>query len=60
MSEKSIKNPSTSGNCVARKQIDGYKLPKIKFNGNCVKQDVVSLLHKNVGNLYITYKLDAW
>ena len=60
MSEKSIKNPSTSGNCVARKWIDGYKLPKIKFNGNCVKQDVVTLLHKNVGNLYITYKLDVW
>ena len=60
MSEKSIKNPSTSSNCVARKWIDGYKLPKIKFNGNCVKQDVVTLLHKNVGNLYITYKLNAW
>ena len=58
MSEKSIKNPSESGNCVARKWIDGYELPKIKFNGNCVKQDVVTLLH--VVNLYITYELDAW
>ena len=57
MSEKSIKNPSESGNCVARKWIDSYELPKIKFNGNCVKQDVVTLLH--VVNLYITYELDG-
>ena len=50
MSEKSIKNPSTSRSCVARKWIVGYKLPKIEFNGNCAKQDIVTLLHKNVVN----------
>ena len=42
------------------KWIDGYKLPKIKFNENYLKQDIVNFLHKNVVNLYITYKLDAW
>ena len=40
--------------------IVAYLLSKLKFNGNCSKQDSVSFLHKNVVNLYITYKLDTW
>ena len=33
---------------------------EIKFNGICLKQDSEPFLHKNIVNLYITYKLDVW
>ena len=50
MSEESIKNPSTSGNSFAPKRNTDYQLSKVKFNGNCLKQDRVSILHKSVVN----------
>ena len=37
MSKESVKNPATSNNSFAPKCIDGYRFPKIKFNGNCLK-----------------------
>ena len=45
MSEESIKNPSTSDNIFAPKSA-AYPISKIKFNGNCLKQDSASFLHK--------------
>ena len=33
---------------------------RMKFKGICLKQDSASFLHKNIVNLYITYKLDTW
>ena len=60
MSEESIKNPSTSGNSFAPKRNTDYQLSKVKFNGNCLKQDRVSILHKSVVNWFTTYKLDTW
>ena len=60
MSEESIKYPSISDNGFAAKRNAGYPLSKVKFNGNCLKQDGVSCLHKNLVNLYITYELDTW
>ena len=60
MSEESLKNPSTPDNSFDPKGIVVYPLSKVKFNGNCLKQDIVSFLHKNIVNLYITYELDAW
>ena len=46
ISEESIKNPSTSDNIFAPKSA-GYPISKIKFNGNCLKQDSASFLHKS-------------
>ena len=31
-----------------------------KINGDCLIQDSVSFLHKNVVNLYVNYKLVGW
>ena len=59
MSEEIMKNPSTSDNSFVLKWIKGYQLPKIKFNGNCLKQDSVSFFHKNVINSYINYELET-
>ena len=33
---------------------------RMKFKGIYLKQDSASFLHKNIVNLYITYKLDTW
>ena len=33
---------------------------RVGFKGNCLKQDIVSFLHRNVVNLYNTYKPHAW
>ena len=41
MSEESIKYPSISDNGFAAKRNAGYPLSKVKFNGNCLKQDGV-------------------
>ena len=57
ISEESIKTPFTSENSFFPKWVDGYQLPKIKVNGNCLKQDRLSFLHRNVVNLYNTYEL---
>ena len=48
MSDERIRNPSTSDNSFAPKWIFGYTLSKVKFNGNCLKQDSMSFLQKNV------------
>ena len=60
MPHESIKNPPTSDNSFAPKLITDYSPHRVKFNGNCLRQDSVSFLHKNVVNLYISYKLDTW
>ena len=60
MSKENIKYPCTPDNSFAPKWIDDYTLPEIKFNGNCLRQDIASFLHKNVVNLVISYELDRW
>ena len=32
----------------------------VYFKEICLKQKSASCLHKNIENLYISYKLDAW
>ena len=56
----SIKNPSTLDNSFSPRQIFAYPLSKVEFNGNCLKQDIVSFPYKIVVNLYIAYELDTW
>ena len=53
MSEESIKNPSRSDNSFTPKRA-AYPISKINFNGNSLKQDSVSFLHKNLVNLLQT------
>ena len=45
MSEERMKSPSTSDNHFASKGNASYPWSKVKFNGNCLKQDIVSFLH---------------
>ena len=44
MSEETIKNLSTPDNSLAPKWIDKYRLPEVKFNGNCLKKDKILCL----------------
>ena len=60
MSHKSIKNPPMSDSSFTSKLLIDYLLYRVKFNGNCLKQDSVFFLHKNVVNLYIFHELDKW
>lgn len=60
MSEESIKNPPSSGNSITPNLIDNYPIEKVKFNRNCLRQDMISFIHKNVINLYICFELDIW
>ena len=34
-------NKNLSGNSFAPEWIDGYKADKLKFNGNCLRQDSI-------------------
>ena len=51
MSEESIKNQPTAGNSFSLKKISYYK---ILASGNCLRQDCISFIHRNIVNLYIT------
>ena len=53
MSEKRIKNPSTTGSSFAPTWVDKCLIPKLKSNGNCLRQNSMSFIHVNVLNLYI-------
>ena len=37
-----------------------YGKGKVNFKGMCLKLDSVSFIHRNVINLYISYKLNTW
>ena len=56
---KSITHPSTTGESFYPKIIYFYGY-NLKLKKICLKQKTVSLLHKNIAGLYITYKLDKW
>ena len=43
MSHKSIKNPPMSDSSFTSKLLIDYLLYRVKFNGNCLKQDSVFL-----------------
>ena len=59
MSKESVKSPPTRDNSFAPKRNASYPLSITKFNGNYLKQDTVSFLHKNVVNLYVNCELDT-
>ena len=58
MSEESIKSPNTSDISFPPELVK--RSISSKFKRICLKQNSMSFFHKNVINLYISYKLDTW
>ena len=58
LSDEIIKSPATSGNSLSPSlnYID-FRL-KIKFDGQCLKQDKVTFNHKTIVNIYIVYEIN--
>ena len=59
LSDESIKPPTTSDNSLSP-LIDyfGNKI-RLKFKGDCLKQDKVTYTHRKTVNIYIVYELGA-
>ena len=57
MSDESIKPPSMS-NKTLNPSVDyvGTKA-RVKFNGNCLKQDKISFEHGKIVHIYIVYEI---
>ena len=57
-SDKSIKSPTTS-NKMLNPSLDyvGTKI-RIKFNGDCLKQEKITFNHEKIVNIYIAYELE--
>ena len=34
--------------------------PKIRFDVQCLEQDKVTFIHKNVARIYIVYEINLW
>ena len=60
MSGESIKRLSISINSLALPLNYIDLRPRIKFDGQYLKQDKVTFTHKNVGNIYIVYEKKLW
>ena len=54
MPQENIKNLPTLNKLFAPKLITDYSPYRVKFNGNCLRQDSVSFHHKNVVNSNIS------
>ena len=59
MSKETI--TTTSDNSFAPKitEIHNSKIA-LKFEGNCLKQDKVSFVQRNMVNIFIVYELNTW
>ena len=60
MSDESIKPPTTS-NKMLNPSLDfvGTKA-RVKFNGDCLKQEKISFDHGKIVNIYIVYEIDRY
>ena len=60
LSDESIKPPTTS-NKMLNPSLDfvGTKA-RVKFNGDCLKQDKISFDHGKIVNIYIVYEIDRY
>ena len=59
MSDESIKPPALSDNSLPLFLYIDFRL-RIKFDGQCLKQDKVTFNHKTVLNIYIVYEINLW
>ena len=59
LSDESIKLPTTSDNSLSP-LIDYFRNKiRLKFKGDCLKQDKISYTHRKTVNIYIVYELGA-
>ena len=58
--DESINPPATSYNILAPLLSYVDVRPKIKFDGQYLKQEKVTFTHKNVLNIYIVYEINLW
>ena len=60
LSDESINLPATSDNSLTP-SLDyiGVRI-RVKFNGQCLKQDKVTFIHKKIMNIYIVYEINLW
>ena len=58
MSDESI-NPPTTSNKMINPSLDyvGTKT-RVKFNGDCLKQEKITFNHGKIVNIYIVYKIE--
>ena len=60
MLEESIKTSATLGNSLTPRLVVIYnRRITAKFKGNCLIQDDICFIYKNLVNLYFVYKLDT-
>ena len=58
LSTESIKPPTTSGNSITP-EINYYgPKTRVKFNGACLKQSIISYTHSTIVKIFIVYELD--
>ena len=58
LSDETIKSPTTSDNSLAPSlNYIGFRL-RIKFDGQCLKQDKVTFNHKTIVNIYIVHEIN--
>ena len=57
---KLLKPPATSDNGLVLSLSYIRVRPRIEFDGQCLKQDKVKFVHKNVMNIYIACEIDMW
>ena len=60
ISNKIIQNSCILDGSFASNLVNVNSQSTAKFNGNCLRQDNMSFLHKNVINFYISDKLYTW
>ena len=59
MSKETITTRSDNSFAPKITDIHKYKIA-LKFEGNCLKQDKVSFVQRNMENIFIVYELNTW
>ena len=57
MSDENIKAPTTS-NRILNPSLDSGTKARVKFNGDCLKQEKISYTHGKMVNIYIVYETE--
>ena len=60
MSDENIKFLTISDNSLAPSLSYTGTKTRVKFVGNCLKEDKITFTHKNIVNIYIIYKINLW
>ena len=60
MSDQIIKPPTTSDNSLSPSLNYIGTIPRLRFDGQCLKQDKVTFTSKKVVNIYFIYEVNVW